>query len=95
VRRRLYEIQAASPAPIVVEALARIGVLHAIETDIRGCAAEERHRVRQSRSKSALGAFTPWFEAQLAAVSGKSTIAEAIRYALTRWDGLDWVEVDA
>src|SRR6476646_7512297 len=29
-----------------------------------------------------------WLEAQLAAVSGKSTIAAAIRYALSRWDGL-------
>jgi hypothetical protein len=28
-----------------------------------------------------------WLEAQLAAVSGKSTIAAAIRYALSRWDG--------
>ena len=30
----------------------------------------------------------PWLEAKLAAVSGKSTIAEAIRYALSRWAGL-------
>jgi len=29
-----------------------------------------------------------WLQAQLATVSGKSTIAEAIRYALSRWDGL-------
>jgi hypothetical protein len=29
-----------------------------------------------------------WLEVQLAAVSGKSTIAGAIRYALSRWDGL-------
>src|SRR6266511_1914267 len=29
-----------------------------------------------------------WLEAQLAAVSGKSTIAGAIRYALSRWEGL-------
>jgi hypothetical protein len=29
-----------------------------------------------------------WLEARLAAVSGKSTIAVAIRYALSRWDGL-------
>ena len=28
------------------------------------------------------------FEAQLAAVSGKATIAGAIRYTLSRWDGL-------
>lgn len=29
-----------------------------------------------------------WLEGQLAAVSQKSTIAEAIRYALCRWSGL-------
>ena len=29
-----------------------------------------------------------WLEAQLATVSGKSTIAGAIRYALSRWEGL-------
>jgi transposase len=29
-----------------------------------------------------------WLDAQLATVSGKSTIAGAIRYALSRWDGL-------
>jgi ABC-type amino acid transport substrate-binding protein len=30
----------------------------------------------------------PWLQAKLAAASGKPTIAEAIRYALSRWDGL-------
>ncbi len=30
----------------------------------------------------------PWLEAKLAAVSGKSKLAEAIRYALSRWAGL-------
>jgi hypothetical protein len=80
VRRRFYEIQA--------EALVRIGALYAIEADIRGCSAEERQRVRFSPSKPLVDALKPWFESQLAAVSGKSTIAEAIRYALTRWDGL-------
>jgi len=88
VRRRFYEIQAASPAPIAAEALVRIGALYAIEADIRGCSAEERRRVRFSRSKPLVDTLKPWLESQLAAVSGKSTIAEAIRYALTRWDGL-------
>jgi hypothetical protein len=86
--RRRFEIQAASPAPIAAEALVRIGALYAIETDVRGCSAEERHRVRLSRSKPLVDVLKPWLEAQLEAVSGKSTIAEAIRYAITRWDGL-------
>ena len=35
-----------------------------------------------------LEAMKPWLEAKLAAVSGKSNLAEAIRYALSRWAGL-------
>ena len=35
-RRNFFDIQAANPAPIAVEALARIGGLYAIERDIRG-----------------------------------------------------------
>jgi hypothetical protein len=35
-----------------------------------------------------MDALRLWLEAKLATVSGKSTIAEAIRYALSRWDGL-------
>ena len=33
-------------------------------------------------------ALKAWFERQLARVSGKSLIAEAIRYGLSHWDGL-------
>jgi len=88
VRRRFYEIQVATPAPIASEALVRIGSLYAVEADIRGLPADERRRVRQLRSKPITDALRPWLEAKLAVVSGKSTIAEAIRYALSRWEGL-------
>ena len=88
VRRHFYEIQAATPAPIASEALVRIAALYAVESDIRGVTADERRRVRQLRTKPIIDALRPWLEAKLATVSGKSTIAEAIRYALSRWDGL-------
>jgi transposase len=88
VRRRFYEIQVATPAPIASEALVRIAALYAIEAEIRGCTADERRQARQLRTKPLIDALRPWLEAKLAAVSGKSTIAEAIRYALSRWDGL-------
>jgi hypothetical protein len=41
---------------------------------------------------------TLWLEAQLAAVSGQSTTAGAIRYALSRWEGLiddNRIEIDS
>ena len=88
VRRKFFEIQASTPAPIAAEALARIGALYAIERDIRGLAAPTRQAVRQAQAKPILDAMKPWLGAKLAAVSGKSTIAEAIRYALSRWAGL-------
>ena len=81
-------IQAANPAPIAVEALARIGGLYAIERDIRGLGASARLAARQARARPILEAMKPWLEAKLAAVSGKSKLAEAIRYALSRWAGL-------
>ena len=88
VRRKFFEIQAATPAPIAAEALARIGAVYAVEREIRGLSADSRRSVRHARAKSILEAMKPWLEAKLAAVSGKSTIAEAIRYALSRWAGL-------
>src|SRR6266545_7636762 len=45
-------------------------------------------QARQRRTKPLVDDLRLWLEAQLAAVSGKSTIAGAIRYALSRWEGL-------
>ena len=48
------------------------------------------HRLaeRRSFSKPIIDAFQTWLEAQLPLVPGRSTLAEAIRYALSRWKGL-------
>lgn len=88
VRRRFYEIAAAGAAPIAAEALARIAALYAIEAELRGRPADERCAARQQRAKPIIDDLKAWFEAKLGMVSQKSTIAEAIRYALSRWEGL-------
>ena len=87
-RRRFYEIAQAGNAPIASEALARIAAIYAIEVEIRGQKAEARHAARQQRAKPLVDSLKTWFEVQLATVSRKGTIAEAIRYGLGRWDGL-------
>jgi transposase len=87
-RRRFYEIAQAGNAPIPTEALTRVAGIYAIEADIRGQDAEARHTARHQRTKPLVDGFKIWLEAQLTAVSRKSTIAEAIRYGLGRWDGL-------
>src|SRR3954449_2765875 len=87
-RRRFYEIHQATGSPLAEEALRRIGELYAIEAEIRGRPAEERRAVRQERSKPVVEALHAWLTAQLGRVSGKSGLAEAIRYALRHWQGL-------
>jgi transposase len=88
VRRRFYELAAAGPAPIASEALERIAALYVIEKDIRGRSAEERRAIRQEKTRPLLVDLEPWLRSKLALISQKSRLAEAIRYALSRWEGL-------
>jgi transposase len=88
VRRRFYALAQSGPAPIATEALTRIAELYRIEGDIRGRPADERRAVRQQKSRAIVDAMEPWLRAKLALVSQKSKLAEAIRYALARWQGL-------
>jgi transposase len=88
LRRKFFDIAKGGNAPIASEALERIAALYAIEKTIRGKSDSERRAARQERSKPLVLALKSWLEQQLAGVSGKSLIAEAIRYGLNHWDGL-------
>jgi transposase len=88
VRRRFYELAAAGPAPIASEALERIAKLYAIESMIRGRAAEERYTIRQQQSRPIIDDLEAWLRGKLELISQKTKLAEAIRYALSRWAGL-------
>src|SRR5207249_1991903 len=88
VRRRFYELAQAGAAPIATEALTRIAALYRIEDDIRGHAADARRAVRQQRSRPLVEALQPWLREKLSLISQKTKLAEAIRYALSRWTGL-------
>ena len=88
VRRPFYELAQSGPAPIASEALTRIAALYRIEDDIRGRSAEERQAVRQERSRPLVEALQPWLREKLSLISQKTKLAEAIRYAVSRWAGL-------
>jgi transposase len=88
VRRNFYKLATPGPAPIASEALQRIAALYAVEKDIRGRSADERRIVRQQRSRPLIDALEPWLRAKLGLISQKGKLAEAIRYALSRWEGL-------
>src|SRR3954464_13551505 len=88
MRRNFYELATPGPAPIASEALKRIAEIYAIEKDIRGRSAEERRLVRQQKSRLLAQTFEQWLRAKLGLISQKGKLADAIRYALSRWKGL-------
>jgi transposase len=87
-RRKFYDVQQATGSPIAEEALRRIGELYAIEAQVRGQSPAHRLAARRSQSKPVVADLCLWLEAQLPRIPSRSTLAEAIRYALARWDGL-------
>ena len=87
VRRGFYDL-AKAKAPIAMEALRRIAALYQIEDRVRGKAAADRLAARQAESKPLVSEMRIWFEAQLATLPARGPTAEAIRYALNHWEGL-------
>jgi len=59
----------------------RIAALYAVEKEARYKPAEERAALRQEKAKPVFEGLEAWLQLQLPRISGKSTLAEAIRYA--------------
>lgn len=88
VRRKIHDVYAATGAPIAKEALMRIGKLFDIERQVNGEPPGERKSVRQQHSRPQLDSLKGFLEASLRKLPGKSDLAAAMRYALTRWAAL-------
>jgi transposase len=91
VRRKFFDVHATTQSPAALEALQRIAALYAIEATIRGELPNARLAARQARSAPLFAELRAWLEKTLARIAGKSELAKAIRYALTRWDALTLV----
>jgi transposase len=89
VRRGFYDLAKTGAAPIATEALSRIAALYRIEAAIRASNAEQRRAARQAESRPLVLDLRAWFETQITKLPARSPTAEAIRYALNHWDGLE------
>ena len=88
VRRKFFDVHAATGSATAREALDHIARLYAVEQDVRGRPPDERRHVRQARTRPMLDAFRQWLDATGPKLSRRSDLAVAIRYALTRWTAL-------
>jgi transposase len=93
VRRKFVDIHKSQGSAIAEEAIKRIARLYGIEKEVRGQLPDDRWKARQSQSKPQFDDLEIWLHAQLTRISGKSPLAVAIRYALTRMKKLrPWLD---
>ena len=90
-RRNFFEVHAATQSPLALEALQRIAALYAIEATIRGQPPDARLAARIAQSAPLFTALRQWLEKTQARIPGKSELAKAIRYTLSRWQALTLV----
>jgi transposase len=84
-RRKFYEVYEQSQSPAAHSFLEQIGKLFAVEESIKGQPPDRRKRAREEQSVPLLDALKLQMEATLSQTSNKSALAQAIRYASSRW----------
>ena len=84
IRRKFTYVFQADGSTIAGEAIKRIAGLYGVEKQARGLVPDQRVEIRQAKAKPIFEDLDAWLHAQLPKISGKSELAKAIRYALTR-----------
>jgi transposase/cell division protein FtsB len=93
-RRKVYDVHEATLSPAALTILERISELFAIEDEIKGQPPSHRLRVRQERSVPKLNELKTFYDTTLNQISGKSPLAEAIRYTTSRWAAMMRYTID-
>lgn len=84
VRRKFVDVYESEGSAIAEEAIKRIAALYAVEKEARYQPVDARVALRQDKAKPVFDDLEAWLSLQLPKISGKSTLAAAIRYALGR-----------
>jgi transposase len=84
LRRRFYELHLNGSSRLATQSVTTMAELWKIEDDIRGVAPTARMAARQQRSAAIVARLFNLWEMELPSISGKSKLAEAIRYATSR-----------
>jgi hypothetical protein len=84
IRRKFVDVHKAQGSAIAEEAIRRIAELYAIEKQARGSPPGERVQLRKTEARPIIDDLEAWLATQLRRISGKSPLAQAIRYALVR-----------
>ena len=88
VRRKFFEVDKNQPNGFAGEVLLSIAELYKIESDIKGLAPDKRQSVREARAGPLLKTLKEQLRSTMSKIPKKLPLAQAIYYALVRWDAL-------
>lgn len=77
VRRKIFDVHAATGSPLAEDALKRIALLFAIEREVTGQPPEERRRVRQAKARPVIDGLALFLDTTLDRIPGRSELAAA------------------
>ncbi|TCN31303.1 IS66 family transposase [Sinorhizobium americanum] len=83
-RRKFYELHVAESSKVATETVERMAKLWQVEETVRGQSPDARVAVRQQTSAAIVTELFALWQKTLPRISGKSKLAEAIRYAISR-----------
>jgi transposase len=84
VRRKFVDVFKSQGSHVAEQAIQRIAQLYAVEKKARRSPPERRVELRLAKAKPFLDDLENWLQSELPKLSGKTPLANAIRYALTR-----------
>lgn len=94
-RRKFFDLAASNKSEIAQQALTYIGQLYEVEREVKHLSADERGRIRQTRSKPLVDALHRWMLWQRQRITDGSATAKALDYSLKRWVALTRFVQDA
>ncbi len=88
-RRKYVEVHKKTGSKTACAVIELFGRIYAVEAEIRGTSAEHRLAARQQRSAPLMAELKATLDETMAQISSKSALAEAIKYTLGHWSGLN------
>ena len=79
-RRKLFVLADVAKAPLAIEAVRRIDAIFAVERNINGLDAAQRHAIRRVRV-----ALEAWMRTERSKLSRHGEVAKAMDYMPKRW----------
>lgn len=87
-RRKFDELIKVNQSPVAQQAVQRIAMIYRVEREAKELTVNERHALRQARSKPLWEELQVWLRLERARVPDGSAVARAIDYSLNAWGAL-------